>query len=342
MIDGAATSQNTHFTLTTPTVPGAIALIQLHGSQCSNVLRALTGIAQWQANAVRLVNFDGIDEGLACQFGKDHALLMPHGGPRVVQRLLSRLSTLGVQSMPNPVEHVLYPEAADAYEALTLATLARAVSPLAIEPLLAQPAIWREVKGITETDRARSVTLKHLLTPPLIVVAGAANVGKSTLSNALIGRSVSIALDMPGTTRDYTIAQVDLGGLVAFWHDTPGLRETDDLIEAKAIEIAENLIERADLLIALSDAEHDWPLLPRAPDLRVANKMDIARRTDADVNISAMSGEGVSSLVHAIRDTLLPPEELKLACRRPWLFDEKRLMEIRKYAAGKDLPGLVS
>jgi tRNA modification GTPase len=154
-------------------------------------------------------------------------------------------------------------------------------------------------------------------------LAGPPNVGKSTLSNALVGRSMSIAVDMPGTTRDYTAARIELAGLVVNWHDTPGLRKTGDAIEAKAIDLARRLMAHADLLIAVTDTEHDWPILPREPDVRLASKADLAGRGDADVSISALTGDGVSELVRLVRDRLLPPDDCIAARERPWLFDER-------------------
>jgi tRNA modification GTPase len=148
---------------------------------------------------------------------------------------------------------------------------------------------------------------------------GTPNVGKSTLSNALLGRSMSITLDAPGTTRDYTTGLIDLAGLVVRWHDTPGLRETDDEVEAMAIDLARGLLANADLIVALTDAETEWPALPREADMRVASKCDLARRDDADLCVSAVTGEGLAELAAAVRDRLVPPDDLRHP--GPWMFD---------------------
>lgn len=324
------------YVLATPPAPGAIALIQLGGSDCAEVLQELTGAADWPIGRLRLVPFGQIDEGLAGRVREDMAQIMPHGGMRVVQRLVDRLREIGVMPGEGGPAMGFYPEATDWLEALMLRTLAGAASELAIDPLLAQPNIWRQAGHVSDEDRARSVILNRLLTPPTVVLAGAANVGKSTLSNALVGRGMSISFDMPGTTRDYTAAQIDLAGLVVNWHDTPGLRETNDPIERKAIELAQRLINGADLLIAMTDGEHDWPALSRKPDLRVANKADIARRADADLSISAVTGEGLSELVTAVRDTLVNPEALADARHRPWVFSAQ-LEERTKHDIGEDV-----
>jgi tRNA U34 5-carboxymethylaminomethyl modifying GTPase MnmE/TrmE len=301
--------------------PGAIAVLQLIGD-VGPALEALTGVGDWPAGRARLVRFDDIDDGIAVRLTDCAAQLMPHGGPRVVQRLIEGLTRRGVgltSAEASPQE--LFPEARDRYPALALAAVARAASPLAIDLLLDQPRRWRQAVELTDADRARSRRLERLVVPPLVALAGPANVGKSTLSNALIGRPMSIAAAGPGTTRDYTAGRIELGGLVVAWHDTPGLGGTGDPIEAKAVELARDLLDRADFVIAMTDAEHAWPRLPRAADLRVASKADVEGRDDADLAVSAANGTGISELVATVRDRLVTPADLEHP--GPWLFDDR-------------------
>jgi tRNA modification GTPase len=326
--------------------PGAIAILQLAGD-VEPVLAALTGVADWPIGRARLVRFDDIDEGLAVRLREDLAQCMPHGGPRVGQRLIRWMIEQGVElAAPSDLPpEVVYPDAADRHEALALAAVARAASPLAIDLLLDQPRRWRAGIRLSKQDEARSRRLDRLIDPPVVVVAGGANVGKSTLSNALIGRSMSIAADLPGTTRDYTSGRIELSGLVVDFHDTPGLRSTTDPIEIKAVQLARRLLEGADLVIAMTDTEHDWPSLPRQPDLRVVNKVDLATGaactgepappgTEPEqgrvvagepLRISALTGEGLSDLVQSVRDRLVPPADLEHP--GPWLFDRRLLKE---------------
>ncbi len=302
--------------------PGAIAILQLEGD-VEPALRALTGVADWPAGRARLVRFADVDRGLAVRLTERVAQLMPHGGPRVVQRLCAWMERLGIE--PASCDEIppqrAFPEASDRFEALALVAVARAASPLAIDLLLDQPRRWRAMTAPDDEHLARSKRLNRLIEPPIVVVTGPTNVGKSTLSNALVGRSMSIATDLPGSTRDYTSGRVELAGIVVDWHDTPGRRETADAIDAAAAEIADRLVDRADLVIALTDHEHTWAALSRTPDLRVANKCDIAARHDADLAISAIDGTGIPELVRAVRDLLVPPEDL----RHPgvWLFDTR-------------------
>lgn len=321
--------------------PGAIGIVQLMG-ECLPVLRAITACDDWPLHKLRLVDLAGIDSGIVVRLADDLVQLMPHGGPRVLQRLTHALIECGVSIIVDPFEpsvdpRQLYPEASDTYEALTLVAVARARSPLAIDLLMDQPRRWRQFERgqsvFGEQDQARSLRLNRLLDPPMVVLAGRPNVGKSTLSNALLGRSMSITLDMPGTTRDYTAGQIDLGGLVVDWHDTPGRRDAADPIERRAIEISERLIDRADLLIAMGDHELLWPDLPREPDLRIVNKIDQQeRRVDpssgdgrAAIYVSARTGAGIPTLVAGVRERLVPTADV--LHDGPWLFDRRLLSE---------------
>lgn len=259
---------------------------------------------------------------VAC-LDEENVFLMPAGGPRAVRHLVEHLRAhrfaLGSADEVDPWS--LYPDAECELEALMLATLARAASPLAIDLLLRQPTVSHSQREITAADRERSRRLNRLIDPPLVVVVGPPNCGKSTLSNRLLGRTLSIAADMPGTTRDYTAARVNVGGLVVNWVDTPGLRDSEEEIEQRAIAVARRLIDTADLVIALTDPFEPWPALAREPGLRVANKRDLAVRPDAEVCISALTGEGVDQLVEVVRERLVHQSDLEAT--GPWLFDER-------------------
>ena len=74
----------------TSTQSGAIAILQLVG-EVEAVLKSLTGVVDWPLGRARLVRFDDIDEGLAVRLSHDLAQLMPHGGPRILQRLTERM-----------------------------------------------------------------------------------------------------------------------------------------------------------------------------------------------------------------------------------------------------------
>jgi tRNA modification GTPase len=65
-----------------------------------------------------------------------------------------------------------------------------------------------------------------------VVLLGRANVGKSSLLNALLGRERAIVHEAPGTTRDYLEDELTLGGVSLTIVDTAGQRTPQDEAEA--------------------------------------------------------------------------------------------------------------
>lgn len=84
-----------------------------------------------------------------------------------------------------------------------------------------------------------------------LVLAGAPNVGKSSLLNRLAGEEVAIVTSIAGTTRDRVKENITIHGVPLHIIDTAGLRETDDLVEAKGIERSWEAIRAADLVVFL-------------------------------------------------------------------------------------------
>jgi tRNA modification GTPase len=302
-------------TLVTPPSAGAVAILHVAGPDAVTALRELTGRRDWPSMRLRLVDLARIDEGLAGVLGDDLIQLMPHGGPLVVSKLLERLSALGVRYDADPPVRQLYPEASCELEAWALHTMARAASPMAVDHLAAQTALWRQWLDTPAARRepiadilARSDQLDRLVMPPSVVVAGPANVGKSTLTNRLLGRNAALVADLPGTTRDWIAGLTTLAGLAIRWTDTPGLRPSADPLEQHAIALAAQVIAQADLLIVMRDPWNSFPdaqaLGGRAPDLTVFNKIDTLaasdlaiRETDHTHALSAATGQGVEALV---------------------------------------------
>lgn len=298
--------------LTTAPTAGAIALLQLHGQGAAAMLARLTGATDWPAGRCRLVDLAGVDEGLAVALRGDWAQLMPHGGVRVVERLVERLVELGAVWEQEPDARAVYPEAGSALEAEAMAAIARAASPAAIDLLAAQTALWQEVAaGRREVDRAamarRSEVLDQLIEPATVVVVGRPNVGKSTLTNRVLGRAASVVADLPGTTRDWVAGLAEVKGqggveVAVRWFDTPGLRVEADEIEREAIQLARQVVAEARVLVAMRDVRSDWPeagALPRAADVWVVNKAD----EGADVLEPAGAGTREDPLrISALRD----------------------------------------
>ncbi|MCU0379069.1 MAG: tRNA uridine-5-carboxymethylaminomethyl(34) synthesis GTPase MnmE [Bacteroidales bacterium] len=91
-----------------------------------------------------------------------------------------------------------------------------------------------------------------------VVIAGMTNVGKSSLLNVLLQEERAIVSDIPGTTRDTIEEVLHLGGLLFRFIDTAGLREAEaevkDKVEVKGIERTKAKLEKADIVLAVTEA----------------------------------------------------------------------------------------
>jgi tRNA modification GTPase len=158
---------------------------------------------------------------------------------------------------------------------------------------------------------------------PRVVLAGAANVGKSSLFNALVGRAAALVADEVGTTRDWIEARltgasgrswllVDVAGCEAA--PTAGAGRGDPLgAEAQARAAAE--VVRADIVVVCRDA-----CAPAAPPLPpyAGCRIDVITRSDRAAPVefgsgaivtSAATGAGLATLAAAIDAAVaaLPP-----------------------------------
>jgi 50S ribosome-binding GTPase len=315
---------------TPPTSSGAIAIVALAADSADSLDEALDRLAIKPVPLGRVVlrSLAGIDDGIVARWTPTAAHLMPHAGTAVVRALALALIDAGIAEARPRDPRSEYPEAGSLVEARMLAALARAASPLAIDLLLDQPRRWTGASqpgaAVSGSDRDR--VLRRLIDPPLVVALGPPNVGKSTLVNALAGRSVSIVADEPGTTRDHVGVIIDCAGLVVRCADTPGLREDpSDSIEAEAAGIAMRLAADADLVLLCGDAAAAPPQVGalRGSFLRMATRIDLGTPAwphHAAVCARGRDGRGIESLVALIRDTLVPPAAL--ADPAPWKFWE--------------------
>ncbi len=151
-------------------------------------------------------------------------------------------------------------------------------------------------------DGARGERLRSGL---VFAIAGAPNVGKSSLMNTLCQRDVAIVSTRPGTTRDVIEARLDLGGVPVTLLDLAGLRETDDPIEAEGVRRARERIGGADLLLHLFDAPYDslrFDGLVDGPErILIAAKCDLGiPAPEQMMPISTVTGEGIEQLLKVL------------------------------------------
>ncbi len=90
---------------------------------------------------------------------------------------------------------------------------------------------------------------------PIVAIVGRPNVGKSTLFNRLTDTRPAIVSDIPGTTRDRVIAEVEWGERLLTLVDTGGMDEFPDTeLWASVRGQIDTAIEGADAVIMLADA----------------------------------------------------------------------------------------
>jgi len=117
-----------------------------------------------------------------------------------------------------------------------------------------------------------------------VVIAGKPNVGKSTLLNALLNEERAIVSEIAGTTRDTVEDHMIIGGINFRFIDTAGIRDTEDIIEAKGVERTHEKIKQAKLIIYLVDPEQEVEEIQaqlyylehlEIPYLSLVNKQDL-------------------------------------------------------------------
>jgi GTPase len=165
--------------------------------------------------------------------------------------------------------------------------------------------------------------------PPIVVIAGRPNVGKSTLFNRLAGRRIALVADTPGVTRDRKEATARLRGRDVTLIDTAGLEEAaPETLAGRMRAGSAAAVEQADLVLFVLDARAgvtpadahfaQWLRRQGKPVLLVANKAEGRTVTSSildayalglgdPVGVSAEHGEGVADLMAEIAERL-PPE----------------------------------
>jgi small GTP-binding protein len=238
------------------------------------------------------------------------------GGPWVVRSVIEMAREAGfdVVERAGPEGSVDFMHGETVLEREVEAYLPVARTEMAVRTLLDQGRCWREwVEGKTEVD-AREVladrSLHWLLHPPRVAIVGVSNVGKSTLANRLFAQERSITADIPGTTRDWVGEIANVDGLAVMLVDTPGVRETADEIERRAIEGSAGQVQAADLVVIVLDPTQAFDgqreLIERWPGaVRVVNKADRVPVCDlgavAGIATVATMGDGVDEVRREIK-----------------------------------------
>lgn len=174
-----------------------------------------------------------------------------------------------------------------------------------------------------------------------VAIAGAPNVGKSTLLNRILGHSLSIATPKPQTTRTRILGMETIGNTQIVFCDTPGIHHESGLMHQRMNAEARSGVREADVVCWLIDASRGLRRIDREEAAKlvaehtvvVINKCDAVRKPallpliqsvaallpGAEiVPLSALRGEGVGDLVEMLLARM--PEG-------PWFFDADQMTD---------------
>jgi hypothetical protein len=325
----------------------AIAVIDVAG-ECGAVGRvfAACGVARLPAvGEAGVRDVGGVDRALVVRAGEAHVQVHAHGGRYVLGRVREVLAAAGAVEAP-----VGYPECAgDGFEACLNRAMSRCASPAGVDLLLEQRERWGGAGGgfdpAGSAARERARVLGRLLEPAVVAAVGRANAGKSTLTNALARRAVSVVAGEPGTTRDHVGVLIDVGGVVVRWVDTPGVLGWMERgepapgdagsIDAAAVSAAREVIAGAAAVVHCGAGEGGLlgegvlrrvlGVRPGTPVVRCGTKADrwgegAVGGGSFDVVTSAATGAGLGELAEAVSEAVVPGSVRSDAA--PWVFDE--------------------
>ena len=174
----------------------------------------------------------------------------------------------------------------------------------------------------------------------MITIAGRPNVGKSTLTNYLVGEKIAIVSNKPQTTRNRICGIVTKGETQFVFVDTPGFHKPRTKLGDYMVNVTRSSITDVDLTILVvepiaSVGPQEMGLIEqiqfnKCPSILVINKIDTVEKDklldviaaysqvvnfDAIIPISAKTGDGVDLLLeqcekYAIESPLLFPEDI--------------------------------
>lgn len=178
-------------------------------------------------------------------------------------------------------------------------------------------AIYGNIKSLLSTWQEGHI----LREGARIVIAGAPNVGKSSLLNLLSGRDRAIVSPYPGTTRDTIEEYVTLRGYPIHLVDTAGLRDAPCEIENEGIRRAKKALATADLCICLVDAskplsQEESTFITSHPEGKILvflNKIDLGQVLFPEnfhpiraIPVSLLGTQYLDLITESILDQLLP------------------------------------
>ncbi len=119
-------------------------------------------------------------------------------------------------------------------------------------------ALYKENTRILREIVQISKSKKGLVEGFKIAIIGKANVGKSSLLNALLSYDRAIVSEIEGTTRDKIEESLKIGTHLVKIIDTAGIRKSEDKIEQIGVNLSLQSIEEADFIVALFDSSRKF------------------------------------------------------------------------------------
>ncbi len=174
----------------------------------------------------------------------------------------------------------------------------------------------------------------------IITIAGRPNVGKSTLTNHLVGEKIAIVSNKPQTTRNRICGIVTNGNTQFVFVDTPGFHKPKTKLGDYMVNTVRDSIADVDMTLlvvepiasvgAQEEALLEQLAARRVPTILVINKIDTVEKDklleviavysqaysfDAIIPISAKTGDGVDALMkecetYAIESPFLFPDDI--------------------------------
>ena len=159
----------------------------------------------------------------------------------------------------------------------------------------------------------------------MISIVGRPNVGKSTLTNALVGEKIAIVTNKPQTTRNRICAVLNRGECQYVFMDTPGLHKARTRLGEYMVGVVKESVADVDaVMLLIEPIPHvggpEAELIARiralgVPAVLVINKIDTVKKEEllsvmqvyqaecdfqASVPISAKNGDGVEELLNVL------------------------------------------